>query len=255
MSPFNNNSHSCNTRQRSFRRRLFAVPLVGALTIGALMGTADATAAPSTGSSGSSSGSSGSSTGSADLLGGPVDLVIGSSGESTGSESTGSADGSLGSAEIGTPEQRSTRASRYLFADPADRYIVVLGAKIGTLGRFPDILLKRLDLAARLSRQNPLSKVVVTGGDTWWLPVSEAQFMNVGMIRRGVPPWRMLNEDKATSTVQNADYTVQLLKKRKATGAVIVTNDFHMDRALKNFRDAAKTQKADMSFIPAYAGD
>ncbi len=133
MSPFNNNSHSCNTRQRSFRRRLFAVPLVGALTIGALMGTADATAAPSTGSSGSSSGSSGSSTGSADLLGGLVDLVIGSSGESTGSESTGSADGSLGSAEIGTPEQRSTRASRYLFADPADRYIVVLGAKIGTL--------------------------------------------------------------------------------------------------------------------------
>lgn len=250
MSPFNNNSHFCNTRRRSVRHRLFAVPLVGALAIGALAGTAEAAAAPSTGSSGSSSGSSGSSTGSADLLGGLVDLVIGSSGESTGS-----ADGTLGSVEIGTPEQRSTRASRYLFADPADRYIVVLGAKIGTLGRFPDILLKRLDLAARLSRQNPLSKVVVTGGDTWWLPVSEAQFMNVGMIRRGVPPWRMLNEDKATSTVQNADYTVQLLKKRKATGAVIVTNDFHMDRALKNFRDAAKTQKADMTFIPAYAGD
>ena len=38
-----------------------------------------------------------------------------------------------------------------------------------------------------------------------------------------------------------------------ADGAVIVTNGFHMQRAMKNFRDAARAQRARITFMSAYA--
>lgn len=95
--------------------------------------------------------------------------------------------------------------------------------------------------------------MIVSGGDTHWLPVTEAQFMNLGLIRRGIPMWQMVNEVASTSTVQNAQNTVAMLKRMGGTGALIVTNGFHMERAMKNFRDAARQQGARIEFRSAYA--
>ncbi|MCD2145536.1 YdcF family protein [Gordonia paraffinivorans] len=172
-----------------------------------------------------------------------------------GSGNTGSADisrGDFGSVDFGSSEF-GTRNSLFLWESPPTRYIVVLGAKFGVLGQTPEIMKRRLNHAAKLAKQHPFNRVIVSGGDTHWLPITEAQFMNVGLIRRGIPVWQMVNEGKSTSTVQNAENTVRMLKRMGATGAVIVTNDFHMDRALKNFRDAAKAQGARLVFRPAYA--
>lgn len=143
--------------------------------------------------------------------------------------------------------------SVFLWSSPPTRYIVVLGAKMGTLGQAPEILKSRMNVGAKLAKTHPFNRVIVSGGDTWWLPVSEAQFMNLGLISRGVPIWQMLNEGKSTSTVQNAANTVRMLKGLGATGAVIVTNGFHMSRAMKNFRDAARQQGARLEFRAAYA--
>ncbi len=144
-------------------------------------------------------------------------------------------------------------ASIFLWQNPGARYIVVLGAKMGTFGQTPAILDRRLNVAAQLGRTHPFNRIVVSGGDTWWLPVSEAQFMNIGLIKRGIPVWQMVNEAQSTSTVANATNTVRMLKAMGADGAVIVTNGFHMQRAMKNFRDAARTQHARIQFLPAYA--
>ena len=38
-----------------------------------------------------------------------------------------------------------------------------------------------------------------------------------------------------------------------ANGAIIVTNGFHMERAMKNFRDAARQQGARIEFRSAFA--
>ncbi|MDL9936094.1 YdcF family protein [Gordonia sp. ABSL1-1] len=159
----------------------------------------------------------------------------------------------FGSVEL-NPGELLTPNSIFLWQSPPTRYIVVLGAKMGTFGQTPGILNQRLDVASRLAKQHPFNRVVVSGGDTWWLPVSEAQFMNLGLIRRGIPVWQMLNEGRSTSTVQNATYTVGMLKALGASGAIIVTNGFHMGRAMKNFRDAAKKQHVRLDFRPAYAG-
>ncbi|GAB10875.1 hypothetical protein GOARA_063_00740 [Gordonia araii NBRC 100433] len=141
----------------------------------------------------------------------------------------------------------------FLWQNPGGRYIVVLGAKMGTFGQTPAILEQRLSKAARLGRTHPFNRIVVSGGDTWWLPVSEAQFMNIGLIKRGIPVWQMVNEGQSKSTVQNATNTVRMLKAMGADGAVIVTNGFHMKRAMKNFRDAARKQHARIKFVPSYA--
>ncbi|MEO9326865.1 YdcF family protein [Gordonia aurantiaca] len=153
----------------------------------------------------------------------------------------------LGSSELGTPN------SMFLWESPPTRYIVVLGAKFGTWGETPEIMNRRLNVAAKLAKQHPFNRVILSGGDTHWLPITEAQFMNIGMIRRGIPVWQMVNEGASTSTVQNAQNTVRMLKRLGATGALIVTNGFHMERAMKNFRDAAKAQGARLVFRPAYA--
>ena len=146
-----------------------------------------------------------------------------------------------------------TSVSQMLWQNPSARYIVILGAKMGTLGQMPSILSQRLDTGAALARSHPFNRVIVSGGDTWWLPVSEAQFMNVGLLKRGVPPWQMLNEDRSQSTVQNATNTVAILKALHATGAVIVTNPFHMTRALDDFRTAARQQHLNLVLTPDYA--
>lgn len=159
---------------------------------------------------------------------------------------------SAGSVDFGNSELL-TKNSVFLWQSPPTRYIVILGAKMGTYGQTPEVLQRRLDVGAGLARSHPFNRVVVSGGNTWWLPVSEAQFMNLGLIRRGVPMWQMVNEDRSTSTKQNASYTVRMLKAMGATGAVIVTNGFHMPRAMKDFRDAAAKNKAKLQFLPAYA--
>ncbi|ANY22367.1 MULTISPECIES: YdcF family protein [Gordonia] len=153
----------------------------------------------------------------------------------------------LGSSELGTPN------SNFLWQSPGTRYIVVLGAKFGVLGQTPDVLKRRLNVAANLGKKHPFNRIIVSGGDTHWLPVTEAQFMNLGLIRRGIPMWQMVNEGRSTSTVQNAHYTVGMLKAMGANGAIIVTNGFHMERAMKNFRDAARNQHARIEFRSAYA--
>ena len=158
----------------------------------------------------------------------------------------------LGSVDLGSSDLL-TPNSIFLWQGIATRYIVVLGAKMGTFGQTPAILEQRLNVGARLAKQHPFNRMIVSGGNTWWLPVSEAQFMNLGLIRRGIPVWQMVNEGRSTSTVQNASYTVGMLKAMGANGAVIVTNGFHMGRALGDFRAAARKQHARIEFRAAYA--
>ncbi len=162
--------------------------------------------------------------------------------------------GSSGSLDFGSSAPDVVGPVRgFLWQNPGGRYIVVLGAKVGTLGQTPEILDQRLSKAAALGRTHPFNRIIASGGGTWWLPVSEAQFMNVGLIQRGIPVWQMVNEGTSRSTVENAGNTVRMLKAMGADGAVIVTNGFHMQRAMKNFRDAARAQRARITFMSAYA--
>lgn len=169
-----------------------------------------------------------------------------------GTVSTAPARADNGSLDLGSSDLLSPN-SLFLWQAPPSRYIVILGAKMGTFGQTPAILAQRLNVGAALARSHPFNRVIVSGGNTWWLPVSEAQFMNLGLMQRGVPIWQMVNEGRSQSTVQNASYTVGMLKAMGATGALIVTNGFHMPRAMADFRAAAKKANVNLTFKAAYA--
>lgn len=116
-------------------------------------------------------------------------------------------------------------------AQPGADYVVVLGAQWKPSG--PSYLLqKRLDVAAKYLLDNPETKVIVSGGQGPDEPVSEAQGMSEYLMQAGVEEERILLEDRSTNTCQNLTYSGELLDKDKDR-VVLVTNNFHMFRALQ----------------------
>ena len=62
-------------------------------------------------------------------------------------------------------------------------------------------------------------------------PVSEAEGMKGYLADAGIDPERILAEDASTNTTQNLIYSGELLNKSEDS-VVVVTNNFHMFRAL-----------------------
>jgi uncharacterized SAM-binding protein YcdF (DUF218 family) len=64
----------------------------------------------------------------------------------------------------------------------------------------------------------------------------------------GFPASRIIVEDKANSTVQNAQFSVPLAKKADTSGIILVTSSTHQGRADGNFADAGGDMLATVSF-------
>lgn len=124
----------------------------------------------------------------------------------------------------------------------AAQAIVVLGGGVhrGDGGKVPDTLgaitLERLDFAAHASRQLKLP-VAVSGGRPAGTHNDEAGLMKATLEADfGVPvSWV---ENRSRTTWENAFYTKRLLEADKVTTVVVVTNAWHMRRALWAFERA-----------------
>lgn len=68
------------------------------------------------------------------------------------------------------------------------------------------------------------------------------------LMMLGMPASRIIVEDRANSTVQNAQFSVPLAKKAGATGIILVTSSTHQGRADQNFADAGGNVLATVSF-------
>jgi len=107
---------------------------------------------------------------------------------------------------------------------------IVLGAQVKTSGP-SDVLRRRLDKAAEYLRANPDTVVIVSGGQGGNEPFSEAQGMQDYLISVGIAPERIIQEAASANTRQNLEYSGRLID-RERDRVVIVTNNFHMFRAL-----------------------
>ena len=115
-------------------------------------------------------------------------------------------------------------------AEAGADYVIILGAQWKTTG--PSyVLQKRLDMAVEYLKANPETKVVVSGGRGYNEPVSEAEGMKGYLIDAGIEPGRILTEDTSMNTTQNLIYSGELLNKSEDS-VVVITNNFHMFRAL-----------------------
>ncbi|WP_084133716.1 YdcF family protein [Clostridium grantii] len=96
------------------------------------------------------------------------------------------------------------------------------------------VLKQRLDKAIEIVDNNKKSFIIVSGGQGQGEDISEAQAMKKYLIGQGVPEEMILLEDKSTSTVENFQYSKQLIMKSdvKVPKILIITNDYHLYRAM-----------------------
>ena len=109
--------------------------------------------------------------------------------------------------------------------------IVILGARVNADGPSGS-LSQRIDAAVDYLKANPETLVVASGGQGDDEPMSEAACMQEILLSAGIAPERIIVEDRSTSTVENLTNSFALLEGRGVSGVGIVTNEFHVYRAL-----------------------
>lgn len=121
------------------------------------------------------------------------------------------------------------------FGDPKEecRYMVVLGAKVRYDG--PSVSLQnRIDAAYEYLTQHPDVICIVSGGQGPDEPMSEAKCMFDHLTAMGIDPDRIWLEDKATSTWENLNFTLDLIEAKtgeRPTKMGILSSEYHLFRA------------------------
>lgn len=116
-------------------------------------------------------------------------------------------------------------------AEPGADYMIILGAQWRPEGP-SDVLRRRLDKAVEYLNTNPDTVVIVSGGQGSDEPISEAAGMRQYLVNAGISDERILMENASTSTQENLTFSARLLDKENDR-VVIVTNNFHVFRALR----------------------
>jgi len=112
-------------------------------------------------------------------------------------------------------------------------YVVVLGAMVRDYGPSPS-LQDRIDAAYDYLVEHPDVIAIVSGGQGKDEPISEAQCMYDALTQMGIAPERIWMEDKATSTWENLQFTLDLIEEKtgiRPTKLGIISSEYHMLRA------------------------
>lgn len=110
-------------------------------------------------------------------------------------------------------------------------YCIILGAQWKTYGP-SNVLQRRLDKAIEYLNANPETRVIVSGGQGGNEPITEASGMRQYLIDHGIAAERILMEDKSRNTDENLRFSAAFVDL-KEDRVVIVTNNFHVYRAVK----------------------
>jgi uncharacterized SAM-binding protein YcdF (DUF218 family) len=130
------------------------------------------------------------------------------------------------------------------FTKPA---IVILGYGLTPDGWMRPILYTRVLTGLAVAQAFPQSPIIVTGGNPKNGRTEAGEMRNLLRLL-GFPANRIIVEDKANSTVQNAQFSVPLAKKADTSGIILVTSSTHQGRADGNFADAGGNMLATVSF-------
>ena len=110
-------------------------------------------------------------------------------------------------------------------------YIIVLGAQVREDG--PSVVLRyRLDAAIEYLNENPNTVCIVSGGQGFNEPFSEAEGMADYLIENGIEKSRILLENESTNTLENIRNSKTFMES-SYNGVGIVTNNFHVFRAVQ----------------------
>lgn len=107
--------------------------------------------------------------------------------------------------------------------------VVVLGAPPLT------VLERRVSHAVAVFRERQAAYLVVSGGAVASSP-SEAEIMRAMAVAQGIDDERVVVEDRASNTFENALYTGLIIRSHNWRQVVVVTDAFHLPRTLFVFR-------------------
>lgn len=116
--------------------------------------------------------------------------------------------------------------------------IVTLGYALNPDGSMHEILIQRLETTLELAKANPTALIVLTGG----VPKNhktEGRLMADWLIEKGVSPDRIIEENYATSTVDNALYSSYALARHNISHATIISSASHVRRGQSLFEIAS----------------
>jgi len=138
---------------------------------------------------------------------------------------------------------------------PSGDVIILLGG--GAIGEVPDLSGKgapttsmtgRIVTAVRLYRRLQLP-IIVTGGRVYEdNPVAGATIVKRFLVDLGVPANRIIVEDQARDTAQNARLTAAICRKRGFSKPILLTAAFHLKRACMAF----EASELPVTPFPAY---
>lgn len=108
-------------------------------------------------------------------------------------------------------------------------------------------MLERTVTTVRLQKRLNVP-IIVTGGVVFKGKAAEAPIVKRFLVDLGVPSERVIIEDKARDTIENAKYSKEICEKDGYKNPILVTSAYHMKRAVLSFK------KVDMDVLPFPAG-
>ncbi len=125
---------------------------------------------------------------------------------------------------------------------------IVLGLALENGKPAPD-LLARLDTARAYLEKYPEAHLILTGGNADEAGRTEAAVMRDLLADQGIPESRMILEDQAETTIENFHNIAGIVSKDEP--AVMISSDYHMDRAVRNASEEGFTR---VMRLPAPSG-
>lgn len=133
--------------------------------------------------------------------------------------------------------------------------IVTLGYALNPDGTMNKILIERLNKTLEVAKQLPDAMIVVTGG----VPKAhqtEGKLMADWLVKNGIAPERIFQENYARTTVENALFSRYALTKHRIKTAVIISSGSHVRRADAIFTIASwQSGPSDISYLTVVAPD
>lgn len=136
--------------------------------------------------------------------------------------------------------------------------VVILGFALNPDGTMKEELIGRLQAGLNVANAYENCYVVVTGGGTAAnnKDVTEGGLMGEWLLAQGLDEDRLIVENRAPSTVGNAQYTYEILKEKypQVSSVVLVTSDYHNPRGCiiycsKFVLDALRTGQEPLTII------
>lgn len=165
-------------------------------------------------------------------------------------------------------------AGRKAPAEDAE-YVIVLGAQVR--GEVPTLVLNaRIKAAAEYLEEHPKAVAVASGGKGDGENISEAEAIRRGLVRFGISEERILLENRSTSTAENLRFSAEVIQNREkekngseeetplcgtnasairfvSKNVVLVTNDFHVFRAVKLAKNLGYTEVSGLGATEFFA--